>query len=252
MPATFTTDLPDPSDTDVETGDGSVTITWQRNDTTDVGGVRVERSSDGFDTVTTVIDGLAPSVDEVTDGALADDNEYRVTRYTEHVSATDTSPTAFFRTNQTYADVATDTTRAGLLKFRTPIVHVDVRVNSRAEFREVFPDEQTPSLSWDFSFSEPFGFVSEWFTETDDLSIDPDAFTVVVDSSVVDGYEIGVEYDVDGDDDAEYRTDTQTVTRDGETFVFPNLGDDGQYRLYIQQMRPDDYLRAVTVGPTRY
>lgn len=150
------------------------------------------------------------------------------------------------------ADASITASRGGMTKTRSPAVTGDVAVRARAEFNEVFPDEQTENLSWDFSFAEPFGFVSEWFEESQDLPIEVDAFTVVIDSRIVQTYELGVEYDVDGDGEAEYRTDTQTVERDGQTLTFPNLGDAGQYRLYIQQMRLGDYLRAVTVGPTRY
>jgi hypothetical protein len=123
-------------------------------------------------------------------------------------------------------------------------------ITTRAEFAEVFADERTDSLSWDFS-NDPFGFVSEWITETEELT-DTEAFTIVVDSVVSDFYKVGVEYDLDGDGTAEHRTDTQTVTADGQTLVFPTVGEPGQYRIYIQQMRPDDFLRELTVGLTRY
>ena len=128
----------------------------------------------------------------------------------------------------------------------------DGSVDVRAEFREVFPDEQTDDLSWDFSFGDPFGFVSEWVDEESQFGDETDAFTVVVDSYIDRTYELGVEYDVDSDDVAEYQTETKTVNRDGQTLVFPNLGAPGQYHLFIQQMRPNDHLRAVTMGPTRY
>jgi len=137
-------------------------------------------------------------------------------------------------------------------KQRSSTVTADAQTHTRAEFTEVFPSEQTEALDWDFSFGAPFGFVSEWFEETHDLGIEIDAFTVVVDSAVFRGYELGIEYDVDGDGTAEHRTETQSVVRDGQTLTFPNIGAEGQYRLYIQQMRSEDYLRAVTVGPTRY
>jgi len=143
------------------------------------------------------------------------------------------------------------TTSRLLTKDRATAVRGDGVVTSRAEFTEVFPEEQTNNLSWDFSFDDPFGFVSEWITETRDIN-DTEAFTVVVDSNIVRSYRLGVEYDIDGDGEDEHRTEPQHVTRDGQTLVFPSVGDPGQYRLYIQQMRPDDYLRELTVGLTRY
>lgn len=380
---------------------GDVVVNWTNNDDSSDGGIDVERSTDGFSTVTTVGSGLSASTTSYTDSTVSQGKTYayRVERNTDHATATSGQesiyvPKQLFRTSVLSGDAVLTATRSSILKERADTIRADGELNatrsvdrprsatinsasavtarrkpytrtrgatvigddrvlvtrrttsprrtanngdgsilasraltktrtstlsgaailrvrrettksristlrtnasvvttrninkqrlgitvgdgvvdgvrylnkvrasnvygsnsavrSHSEFTEVFPDEQTNELSWDFSFDEPFGFVSEWFDETADLPIEVDAFTVVVDTRIVQTYELGVEYDVDGDGEAEYRTDTKTVERDGQTLTFPNLGEPGQYRLYIQQMRLGDYLRAVTVGPTRY
>lgn len=290
--------LPAPSSLSASISNGDVALSWTVSDDSSDGGIDVERSTDGFSTITTLatLDDDETSYTD-TSGTGGTAYEYRIERNTDHATATSgiTSqrvPKRLTRTltltaegqidvNGTVSKTRTTTlttdgqvtttrdvlktrsaaltskgeiiaSRNGTEKSRSTAITSEGTIHTRAEFNEVFPDEQTEALSWDFSFVNPFGFVSEWFEETDDVGIDVDAFSVVVDSFVSRGYELGVQYDVDGDGLPEYTSDTQSVTRDGETLVFPNVGEPGQYRLYIQQMRPEDYLRAVTVGPTRY
>lgn len=88
MPTTFTTDLPEPSELLLDPV-SDLTLTWATNDNSPDGGIDVERSTDGFATVTTIASGLSPSTTTHTDTPPDNtDYEYRVVRYTDHVTAT--------------------------------------------------------------------------------------------------------------------------------------------------------------------
>jgi len=70
--------------------DGNVVVPWTNNDDSPDGGIDVERSTDGFASVTTVVSGLAPSTTSYTDTSVSGGTtyEYRIERSTDHASAT--------------------------------------------------------------------------------------------------------------------------------------------------------------------
>lgn len=74
----------------VSSGASDITVSWTNNDDSSDGGIDVERSKDGFATVTTVGSSLSPSATSFTDTTTVDGEsyQYRVERSTDHATAT--------------------------------------------------------------------------------------------------------------------------------------------------------------------
>jgi len=93
---TATTELPAASSVSAAViSPSEISVSWTNNDDSPDGRIDVERSTDGFATVTTVASGLSPSATTFTDSAppVAEPVEYRVERTTDHATATsDPSP----------------------------------------------------------------------------------------------------------------------------------------------------------------
>lgn len=106
-----TTVLPATSGVSATTSDGDVDVSWSNNDDTSDGGIDVERSTDGFSTVTTVASGLSSSRTSYTDTSVSSGEtyEYRVERNTDHATATSglsdsiTVPNNFLRAISSYS-----------------------------------------------------------------------------------------------------------------------------------------------------
>lgn len=71
----------------------SVELTWTNNDDSPDGSIDVERSTDGFSTLTTVASGLSPTTTSYTDTTASEGTtyEYRIERITDHREATSTT-----------------------------------------------------------------------------------------------------------------------------------------------------------------
>lgn len=137
-------------------------------------------------------------------------------------------------------------------KERMPTIVADGSVTASADLTEPFPSESTRDLSWDYNFDRR-GFESDWSYQVGSEGAgsvavylhgmigdnDPATPTVIVD------------YDASGDGGVDERSLPRSVPAADYPIVFPELsGRDGHYRLLLQDLRPDDILVAVTVGPT--
>lgn len=91
-PATSaTTVLPSASTLSATVNDeNEIELSWTNNDDSGDGGIDIERSTDGFSTVTTIASGLLPTTTAHTDSTTAAGTtyEYRIKRYTIHASST--------------------------------------------------------------------------------------------------------------------------------------------------------------------
>jgi len=87
---TATTELPSPSNVSADSSSSDITVSWTNNDDSLDGGIDVERSTDGFSTVTTVGSSLSPSATSFTDTSVSEGKQYayRVERNTDHATAT--------------------------------------------------------------------------------------------------------------------------------------------------------------------
>lgn len=110
-----TTILPAPTIGTPSYSNGEVTVPWTNNDDSPDGGIDVERSTDGFSTVTTVASGLSPSTESYTDTTVTEGMtyEYRIERNTDHATAT--SGTASVSTIQITATASAGVTATGTL-----------------------------------------------------------------------------------------------------------------------------------------
>jgi len=93
---TATTGLPAPSNVSATViSTSEISVSWTNNDDSPDGEIIVERSTDGFATVTTVASGLSPPTASFNDSTAptGEPVEYRVERTTDHATATsDPSP----------------------------------------------------------------------------------------------------------------------------------------------------------------
>ena len=87
---TATTVLPAPSGLSSSYSDGTISLSWTNNDDSSDGGLEVERSTDGGSTWSTLASGLATTTTSYDDTSVSTDStyDYRVTRNTDHATAT--------------------------------------------------------------------------------------------------------------------------------------------------------------------
>jgi len=142
--------------------------------------------------------------------------------------------------------------RDALAKSRAAAIVGRAKLDANGQFSEPFPSETTRDLDWDYNFNRR-GFESEWsyqvgsdgagsvalYIEGRIGDLDPATPTATID------------YDASGDGGVDERSLSRSVPATGHPVVFPELsGGDGYYRVLLQDLRPDDILVAVTVGPT--
>lgn len=158
------------------------------------------------------------------------------------------------RISTNYGSGSTSTSRASYSKTRVASIHGSGATASAAEFSEVFPSESSADLEFDMIYDPVLGFASEWVYEESVFGDDTDAFTVILDMRTAPAKTITVrvQYDSTGNGVADYTTDPLIMKRDSQVFSIDELGDDGWYRIILSDMRPPDYLRRVTWGPTRF
>lgn len=84
-----TTTLPAATGLSASVSSGEVTLSWTNNDDSSDGSIDVERSQDGFNTITTVASVLSPSRTSYTDTSVSsgDSYDYRIERNTDHATA---------------------------------------------------------------------------------------------------------------------------------------------------------------------
>lgn len=121
---------------------------------------------------------------------------------------------------------------------------------SESELTEVFPSQSSTDLNFNLITDPVLGFASEWVYEDSQFD-DPTAFSVVLDIRSAGPFEIRVQYRESDSGPADYTTPPETVDRDNQIHTWDELGEDGDYRLIVSEMRPRNYLRAITWGPTR-
>jgi hypothetical protein len=85
-----TTVLPAASNLSATANNSNIDLSWSNNDDSPDGGIDVERSTDGFLTVTTVVSGLSTSTTSYTDSSVSQGETYayRIERNTDHATAT--------------------------------------------------------------------------------------------------------------------------------------------------------------------
>ncbi|WP_244515030.1 hypothetical protein [Halorientalis persicus] len=140
-------------------------------------------------------------------------------------------------------------TRSGMDKARSATVTGDGIADADRVFKETFPSELTRDLAWDFDIDKR-GFVSEWVRRTPA----PGHGSV---AAYAEGQLRGqpltliVEYDRDGDGEPDARSQPQRLRSSNDVAVFPSLsGGEGQYRVILRDIEPQDLLVAINIGTT--
>jgi len=176
------------------------------------------------------------------------DNRYGHAQY-GHFAYGTRAPKSLSRTATATADAAVETTRTGIDKTRTATATADAAVETTRFFEEAFPDELTRDLSWDF-VREERGFVSEWVPRSPAAGHGSAA-------AYADGQLRGqpltliVEYDRTGNGEPDARSEPQRLRSSTDVAVFPSLsGGEGQYRVILRDIEPQDLLVAISVGTT--
>lgn len=134
---------------------------------------------------------------------------------------------------------------------RSATTEGDGEADTSAELSDVFPSQSSADLDFTLVNDPVLGFASEWVHEESQFE-DPSAFTFLLDVVLEKGFTVRLQYDQNGNGDADYTTEPVSIDHDEQPVTFKELGDEGYYRMIISDMRPSDYLRALVWGPTRY
>jgi len=261
-------------------GDGNVDVSWSYTDSSTDGGVDVERSTDGFSTLTTVASGLSTSTTSFTDTSASRGvtYTYRIERNTQFTTETSGSSdtirlpkeltrTATMTENGALALAARDpitkartallsaggasatATRDPITKARSALLTASgADVQSSRVFLDVLDDglgfyevEYIP---------EKTAHVTEWIYE--EPVGDATDFAIRLKSPVdTRRIDVAVERDDTGDGTVDARSEYITTAADDVPTHVPDIANGGAYYrvlLYGPHVYPDDHLSGLDVG----
>lgn len=112
----------------VESAQDEATASWTNEDNSSDGSIAVERSTDGFSSVTTVAGGLSPSTTEYVDTTVdgTETYEYRIERTTDHATATSGTASVTINGPPWFSSNAEQPTNGATGVSRSPTLTVEV------------------------------------------------------------------------------------------------------------------------------
>jgi len=236
---------------------GNVVLEWQRVDDSVDGAITIQRSSDSGETWNT-LDTVAydTTTYEDTTVTTGDEYYYRIVRYTDHTQQTSSKALPYkiyYRSSSIGIDQDVQTTREPVVSYRTATIADEGYQQSFADLQDVFPPEESIDITWDYVF-DPRGFASEWVYEDSDIPRDErGGFGVNFYGELRNEINVWIQYDEDGDGEAEYTSQKQTIRNVINTPVFDDkdvFNEDGYYRVFIRGLRQEDTVNQVDMGHT--
>jgi hypothetical protein len=148
------------------------------------------------------------------------------------------------------ANASVSGTRQPVKKDREADVTSDATLEGDIQFLNVFPSEETKSLTWEYD-PDRRAYISEWVEKYAEPRHDLISLYMTGEFGQGTKPTIQVEYDKDGDGKKETESLQKPIPTSDKPVVFDTLnGDSGYYRLVLRNLRPGDIIASIEFGPS--